>query len=166
MCKVRESWGSDRHKKAPLLARVPAGCLKRSSILLTRDIEFLATCDKEQGSKNGRGYVIAHEPSLFSDAGYILNDGGSIVQAANGRRFYAVSITEKTPLWLKLTAQGPPAHAEAPVEDTSVTRLIRALDRLLAYQPAIRIIDPVRDYFQAMGQIEGGPPEYADLAKA
>jgi acetylornithine deacetylase/succinyl-diaminopimelate desuccinylase-like protein len=24
----------------------------------------------------------------------------------------------------------------------------------------------VRDYFQAMGQIEGGPPEYADLAKA
>jgi len=140
--------------------------LKRSGILLNRDIVFLATADEEQGGKNGAGWVIAHEPSLFSDAGYLLNDGGSIVQAANGRRFYAVSITEKTPLWLKLTAQGPPAHAEAPVEDTSVTRLIRALDRLLAYQPAIRIIDPVRDYFQAMGQIEGGPPEYADLAKA
>jgi acetylornithine deacetylase/succinyl-diaminopimelate desuccinylase-like protein len=44
--------------------------------------------------------------------------------------------------------------------------LIRALDRLLAYQPPIRIIDPVRDYFQAVGQLAGGPPEYGDLAKA
>lgn len=140
--------------------------LKRSGILLNRDIVFLATGDEEQGGKNGAGWVIAHEANLFSDAGYFLNQGGSILHTANGRRFYAVSITEKTPLWLKLTAQGPPAHTEAPPDDTSVIRLIRALDRLLAYQPAIRIIDPVRDYFQAMGQLEGGPAEYGDLAKA
>lgn len=140
--------------------------LKRSGILLNRDIVFLATCDEEQGGKIGAGWVVTHEANLFSDAGYLLNEGGSISQAANGRRFYAVSITEKTPLWLKLTAQGPPAQAASPPEDTAVTRLIRALDRLLSYQPAIRIIDPVRDYFQAIGQLEGGPAEYGDLAKA
>ena len=140
--------------------------LKRSGILLNRDIVFLAIGDEEQGGKNGAEWVTKHEANLFSDAGYFLNQGGSIMQAMNGRRFYAVSITEKTPLWLRLTAQGPPAHAEAPPEDTSVTRLIRALDRLLAYQPAIRIIDPVRDYFQAIGQLEDGPAEYGDLAKA
>ena len=140
--------------------------LKRSGILLDRDIVFLATCDEEQGGKNGADWVVTHEANLFSDAGYLLNEGGWISQAANGRRFYAVSITEKTPLWLKLTAQGPPAQVAAPPEDTSVTRLIRALDRLLAYQPPIRIIDPVRDYFQAIGQLEGGPAEYANLAKA
>jgi acetylornithine deacetylase/succinyl-diaminopimelate desuccinylase-like protein len=140
--------------------------VKRSGILLNHDIVFLATADGEQGGKNGAGWVIAHQANLFSDAGYFLNEGGSILHAANGRRFYAVSITEKTPLWLKLTAQGPAAHAEAPPEDTSVARLIRALDRLLAYQPAIRVIDPVRDYFQAIGQLEGGPAEYGDLAKA
>ncbi|MBV8358934.1 MAG: M20/M25/M40 family metallo-hydrolase [Deltaproteobacteria bacterium] len=140
--------------------------LKRSGILLNRDIVFLATGDEEQGGKNGAQWVITHEANLFSDAGYFLNQGGSIMQAANGRRLYAVSITEKTPLWLRLTAQGPPAYTEAPPEDTSVTRLIRALDRLIAYQPAIRVIDPVRDYFQAMGQLEGGPAEYGDLATA
>jgi acetylornithine deacetylase/succinyl-diaminopimelate desuccinylase-like protein len=140
--------------------------IKRSGLLLNRDIVFLATDDKEQGGKNGAGWVIAHQANLFSDAGYFLNEGGSILQSPNGRRFYAVSITEKTPLWLKLTAQGPPAHVETPPEDTSVTRLIRALDRLLAYQSTIRITDPVRDYFQAMGQLEGGPAEYGDLAKA
>jgi acetylornithine deacetylase/succinyl-diaminopimelate desuccinylase-like protein len=140
--------------------------LKRSGVLLNRDIVFLATCDKEQGGKNGAGWVIAHQPNLLRDAGYLLNQGGSISHAANGERFYAVSITEKVPLWLKLTSQGPPAHPSAPPEETAVTRLIRALDRLLAYQPPIRIIDPVRDYFQAIGQLAGGPPEYGDLAKA
>jgi acetylornithine deacetylase/succinyl-diaminopimelate desuccinylase-like protein len=140
--------------------------LKRSGILLNRDIVFLATCDEEQGGKNGAGWVVTHQANLFSDAGYLLNEGGSISQAANGRRFYTVSITEKTPLWLKLTAQGPPGQAAVPPEDTAVTRLIRALDRLLAYQPAIKIIDPVRDYFRAVGQLEGGPTEYGDLAKA
>jgi acetylornithine deacetylase/succinyl-diaminopimelate desuccinylase-like protein len=140
--------------------------VKRSGILLDRDILFLATGDEKQGGKNGAGWVITHEANLFSDAGYFLNEGGSIMQVANGRRFYAVSVTEKTPLWLKLTAQGPPAPAEAPPEDTAATRLIRALDRLLAYQPPIKIIDPVRDYFQAIGQLEGGPVEYGDLAKA
>jgi acetylornithine deacetylase/succinyl-diaminopimelate desuccinylase-like protein len=140
--------------------------VKRSGLLLNRDIVFLATGDEEQGGKNGAQWVLTHQASLFSDAGYFLGPGGWILPAANGRRFYAVSITEKPPLWLKVTAQGPPAQTEAPPEDTSVTRLIRALDRLIAYQPAIRIIDPVRDYFQAIGQLEGGPAEYGDLAKA
>jgi acetylornithine deacetylase/succinyl-diaminopimelate desuccinylase-like protein len=140
--------------------------LKRSGVLLDRDIVFLATGDEEQGGKSGAQWVLAHEPNLLSDAGYFLNEGGLILQATNGRRFYVVSITEKTPLWLKLTAQGPAAQAQAPPEDTSVTRLIRALDRMLAYQPEIRIIDPVRDYFQAIGQLDGGPAEYANLAKA
>jgi acetylornithine deacetylase/succinyl-diaminopimelate desuccinylase-like protein len=142
--------------------------VKRSGILLNRDIVFLATCDEEQGGKNGAGWVVNHESTLnlFSDAGYLLSEGGWISQATNGRRFFAVSITEKTPLWLRLTAHAPSAPTTAPPEETSVTRLIRALDRLLAYQPAIRVIDPVRDYFQAIGQLEGGPPEYGDLAKA
>jgi acetylornithine deacetylase/succinyl-diaminopimelate desuccinylase-like protein len=140
--------------------------VKRSGILLDRDVVFLATGDEELGGKNGAGWVVTHEANLFSDAGYFLNEGGSIKQAANGRRLYAVSVMEKTPLWLKLTMQGPPARAAAPPEDTAATRLIRALDRLLAYQPTIRIIDPVRDYFQALGQLEGGPVEYGDIAKA
>ncbi|MBV8771644.1 MAG: M20/M25/M40 family metallo-hydrolase [Deltaproteobacteria bacterium] len=140
--------------------------LKRSGILLDRDIIFLATADEEQGGKNGAGWVVAHQANLFKDAGYLLNVDGSIQQAASGRRFYVVSVTEKTPLWIKLTFQGLAANVAAPPEDTSVTRLIRALDRLLAYQPPIRVIDPVRDYFQAIGQLEGGPSEYADLAKS
>src|SRR5215469_4709996 len=72
--------------------------LKRSGVLLNRDIVFLATCDEEQGGKNGAGWVMNHQANLLSDAGYLLNEGGSISHAANGQRFYEVSITEKVPL--------------------------------------------------------------------
>jgi acetylornithine deacetylase/succinyl-diaminopimelate desuccinylase-like protein len=140
--------------------------IKRSGALLNRDVLFLATCDEEQGGRNGAGWMVQHEAKLFSDAGYLLNEGGEISALPNGRRFYAVSVTEKTPLWLKLTAEASSRDAATPAEDTSLTRLIRALDRLLEYHPPIRIIDPVREYYQAMAQLGGGPPEYGDVTKA
>src|SRR5438128_1182146 len=118
--------------------------LLRAGILLNRDVLFIATGDEESGGKNGAGWFVDHEADVFADAGYLINEGGGIVVRPNGRRFYAVSVTEKTPLWLKLTATGTEGHAAVPPEETSVTRLVRALDRLVAYHASIRIIDPVR----------------------
>jgi len=140
--------------------------VKRSGRLLNRDIVFLATCDQEQGGKSGAAWVIKSEPRLLSDAGYAVGEGGTISMLPNGRRFYAVSVTEKTPLWLKLTAQAGAGRTATPSEDTAVIRLIRALDRLLDYHPPVRILTPVRDYYRALAQLGGGPPEYNDLPKA
>ncbi|HBF62671.1 MAG TPA: peptidase M20, partial [Gammaproteobacteria bacterium] len=46
-----------------------------------------------------------NRPELFSDVGYVLNEGGS------GRVFgdqiaVLVEVTQKVPLWLRLTATG------------------------------------------------------------
>jgi len=90
--------GALNGKGAGVIELMAMLAVKRSGMLLDRDIVFLATDDEEQGGKNGAGWVMAHQAKLFSDAGYFLNEGGSILQAANGRRFYAVSVTEKTPL--------------------------------------------------------------------
>lgn len=140
--------------------------IKRAGILLDRDVLFLATADEEEGGKNGAGWIVDHEADIFTDAGYVLNEGGAIVARPNGKKMYAVSITEKTPLWLKLTAQGPPGHAAVPPAQTAVTRLIRALNRVIAYRSPIRIIDQVRDYFRAIAKIDGGPPELLNLRTA
>jgi acetylornithine deacetylase/succinyl-diaminopimelate desuccinylase-like protein len=140
--------------------------IKRAGILLDRDVLFLATADEEEGGKNGAGWIVEHEADVFTDAGYVLNEGGAIVTRPNGRKIYAVSVTEKTPLWLKLTAQGPPGHAAVPPPQTAVTRLIRALSRVIAYRSPIRIIDPVRDYFRAIARIDGGPPKLLNLRTA
>jgi acetylornithine deacetylase/succinyl-diaminopimelate desuccinylase-like protein len=140
--------------------------LKRSGVLLNRDVIFLATGDEEEGGKNGAGWMVDHEANVYADAGYLLNEGGGIMSRPNGRKYYAVSTSEKTPLWLRLTATGDAGHAAVPPDNTAVTRLIAALNRVVAYRAPIRIISPVRDYFRAIAQLDGGPPEFSNLAVA
>ena len=140
--------------------------LKRAGVLLNRDVIFLATGDEEEGGKIGAGWMVEHEADVYADAGYLLNEGGGIMSRPNGRKYYAVSITEKTPLWLRLTATGEAGHAAVPPDHTAVTRLVGALDRIAAYRAPIRVLEPVRDYFRAMVQLDGGPPEFSNLAVA
>jgi acetylornithine deacetylase/succinyl-diaminopimelate desuccinylase-like protein len=141
--------------------------IKRSGILLNRDVLFVATGDEEEGGKNGAGWFVDHEASVFSDAGYLLNEGGGIHPLSqNKRKVYVVSVTEKTPLWLKLTASGPAGHASDPPAETAVTRLIRALDKLSDYKTPIHVIGPVQDYYHSVALLEHGPREQLDLAKA
>jgi acetylornithine deacetylase/succinyl-diaminopimelate desuccinylase-like protein len=140
--------------------------LRRAGILLDRDVIFLATGDEEEGGKFGAGWMVNHEADIYADAGYLLNEGGGIMSRPNGHKYFAVSISEKTPLWLRLTATGEAGHAAVPATKTAVTRLIAALDKIIAYRPPIRVLDSVRDYFRAMGQLDGGPPQFANLTAA
>jgi acetylornithine deacetylase/succinyl-diaminopimelate desuccinylase-like protein len=140
--------------------------LKRAGVLLNRDVIFLATGDEEEGGKMGAGWMVDHEADIYADAGYLLNEGGGIMSRPNGRKYFAVSITEKTPLWLRLTAAGEAGHAAVPPGKTAVTRLVAALSNIVAYQPSIRVLDSVRDYFRVMGQLDGGPPQFSNLAAA
>ena len=137
--------------------------IKRAGILLDRDIIFVATGDEEVGGENGAGWFADHEHEVFSDAGFLLNEGGGIQDLKDGKKFYAVSVTEKTPLWLRLTATGAAGHASAPPADTAVTKLVRALQKLIDYQTPIRVLTPVQDVYHTIGELEHGPKEYLDL---
>ena len=141
--------------------------IKRAGILLNRDVVFIATGDEEEGGKNGAGWFVDHAASVFSDAGYLLNEGGGIHPLAdNKRKVYVVSVTEKTPLWLRLTANGQAGHASDPPEETAVTRLVRALDKLSEYKTPIHVIGPVQDYYHSIAQLDHGPKDQLDLAAA
>ena len=153
-------------KGPAVIALMAMLAIKRAGVLLDRDIIFIGTGDAETGGRNGAGWMVEHEADVFADAGYLLNEGGNISVLANGRRYYGVSITEKTPLWLRLTAQGAAARSTVPPAETAVTHLVAALSRVIAYRPQIRIIDPVRDYFKALGQLEEGPRQLLDLPLA
>jgi acetylornithine deacetylase/succinyl-diaminopimelate desuccinylase-like protein len=140
--------------------------IKRAGLLLNRDIIFIATGDEEEGGRNGAGWMVENEADVFADAGSLINEGGGIMTRPNGRRYYAVSITEKTPLWIRLTASGTAGHAAAPPDQTAVTGLVQALDRVIGWRSQIHLIDPVRDYFKAIGELDGGPPELLDLGQS
>src|SRR5271156_4439198 len=125
--------------------------IKRAGILLNRDVLFVATGDEEEGGKNGAGWFVDHESTVFSDAGYLLNEGGGIhALSDNKRNVYVVSVTEKTPLWIRLTASGPAGHASKPPAETAVTRMVRALDKLSEYKTPIHVIGPVQDYYHSI----------------
>jgi acetylornithine deacetylase/succinyl-diaminopimelate desuccinylase-like protein len=168
MIKDGELWGRGAiDDKGPGVIELMAMlAIKRAGILLDRDVLFLATGDEEEGGRVGAGWMVEHETDVFADAGYVINEGGRIQTLRNGRKYYAVSVTEKTPLWLRLTASGSEGHAAVPPEETAVTHLVRALDRLIAYRSPIRLIDPVRDYFKALAELDGGPPEFLNLRNA
>lgn len=141
--------------------------IKRASILLDRDVLFVATGDEEEGGKNGAQWFVDHEANVFADSGYLINEGGGIrTLSDNKRRVYVVSVTEKTPLWLKLTASGPAGHASDPPAETALTHLVRALDKLSEYKTPIRVIGPVADYYRTMAELDHGPKQFLDLAAA
>jgi len=138
--------------------------IKRAGILLNRDVIFIATGDEEEGGRNGAGWFVEHEKQVFADAGFLLNEGGGIAQTPSHHRYYAVSVAEKTPMWFRLTAQGPSGHAAVPPDETAVTHLTAALSKLIAYRPPVKVIDTVRDYFHAVGKLDKGPNEFKNLA--
>jgi acetylornithine deacetylase/succinyl-diaminopimelate desuccinylase-like protein len=139
--------------------------IKRAGRLLDRDVIFLATGDEETGGRYGAAWMVEHEPGVFADAAYLLNEGGSIMTRPNGRRYYSVAVTEKTPLWIRLTATGVEGEGATPPAETAVTHLVAGLERIIGYRAQMRVIDPVRDYYRALAELDGGPAALHDLGR-
>ena len=119
--------------------------LKRERLKLERDVIFLATADEEVGG-SGTDWMIAHHRDRLQDAEYLLTEGGENL-TENGRvKYVAVDTAEKSPFWLHVVAHGRPGHASRPVEDSAPNRLVRALTRILNYDPPLRVLPVVQEY--------------------
>jgi len=81
----------------------------------------------------------------------VLNEGGT-GSVDGDRQQFGIEITQKVPLWLRLVATGNPGHGSTPQVSTSVTRLLRSLERLRTYELAPRIIPSVDAYFKGLAQ--------------
>ena len=129
--------------------------LHDSGLPRNRDVWFIATADEEAGGFFGAGWLIEAHPEVFNDVGYVLNEGGS------GRIFgdttvVMVEVTQKVPLWLRLTAKGRPGHGSAPLVETSVTRMVRALKRISETEFPVRVLPPVADMFEGIAPFQKG----------
>jgi len=161
--------GALDNKGAGVFQLLTLVALKRQNAHLKRDIVFLGTADEEAGGRLGAGFLLEKHPELFSDVGLVFNEGGGIRVGEDGRgRLYSVRVTEKVPLWLKLTAIGTPGHAASPSSDQAVLRLIGALHRVASHQSPIRVIPQVQQFYRDTAAT--APFElrqkYLDLSKA
>jgi acetylornithine deacetylase/succinyl-diaminopimelate desuccinylase-like protein len=110
--------------------------LKRSSAPRNRDLLLLATADEESGGIAGARWMIANHWGEMNPE-FVFDEGGFGARdllAADGRLVFAVSVAEKRPLWLKLSATGTAAHASQPLPDNAVERLDAALARILEWR--------------------------------
>src|SRR5258706_3131657 len=161
--------GSLDDKGAAIMELAAMLALKRQNISLRGDLIFLGTADEEAGGALGAGYVLNKHFELFEDVGLVFNEGGGIRVDETGRaRLYNVSVAEKTPLWLKLTASGTPGHGSTPSGNMAVNKLITALSRVMSYQTPIRVVPEVQQYYAdtAMNEAPERRERYMDLRKA
>ena len=109
--------------------------LKRRGVRLRRPLKFLAVADEEAGSAYGAEWLAAHHPEVL-DGEFVINEGGYGAETFLGveRPLFGISMAEKSPLWLTLTATGRPGHGSMPHDDNVLDRVVRAMQRIQSWQ--------------------------------
>lgn len=142
--------------------------LKRLNIPLKRDVILLAVADEEAGGTGARSIVENH-PDLIRGAEFLLNEG-DVAYVKDGKlQQYGVDVMEKAALWLRITAKGPTGHGSIPLENSSVNRLLKALDRLRAWETPISVPSAVAQGYRIRAARQSDPVlkvAYANLERS
>lgn len=161
-------WGRGSVDMKPLgIANLEAFLLlHRHHVPLRRDIIFLATADEETMKKYGPAWVVKNHPEWIAGAGFLLTEGaGSIVDDSGKPSYFGIGIAEKGPARMKLTAKGRAGHGSIPNPDSSVNRLVAALERLRTYRPPLQVTPAVEYAFRTRAPYEPEPwrSRFADI---
>ncbi len=125
--------------------------IKRLNVSLKRDLILLAVADEEAGG-TGAASIVEKYPELIRGAEFLLNEG-DVVYVKNGKVLqYGVDVMEKAALWLRITAKGPTGHGSIPLANSSVERLLRALERLRRWETPIRVSHAVAQSYRMRAQ--------------
>jgi len=141
--------------------------LHRMGKPLNRDVMFMATADEEAGGFFGAGWLAENRKDLFDGYGLLLNEGGG-GQIRDGKLAFGIEVTQKVPLWLRLTATGKEGHGSTPHAESAVTRLVQALSRIHEHQMPPKISPAVDAYFKAMAPNMDSPwrEAFGDISAA
>jgi len=160
--------GAQDMKDEGLAQLVVMVMLKREKVALDRDVIFLAVADDEEVDDTGTDWFIEHQRDLLGNAEFLINEGGENLLENGKVKYVGVDVGEKTTYWMHVVAHGRPGHGSRPIADSAPNRLVRALNRILAYQTPLRVLPVVDEFLRDMAPYE--PPEraaqYRDIKKA
>jgi acetylornithine deacetylase/succinyl-diaminopimelate desuccinylase-like protein len=159
---IKDGWlwgrGAQDMKDEGLAQLVVMVMLKREKVELERDVIFLAVAD-EEAEGTGTDWFIAHQRDLLENAAFLINEGGENLLENGKVKYVGVDVGEKTTFWLHVVARGRPGHASRPIPDSAPNRLVRALNRILAYRTPLKVLPVVEEFLREMAPYE--PPEQA-----
>jgi len=142
--------------------------IKRLNVPLKRDLILLAVADEEAGG-TGATSIIEKHPELISGAEFLLNEGDVVYVKDGKEQQYGVDVMEKAALWLRIIAKGPAGHGSIPLANSSVDRLLRALERLRRWETPIQVSSAVAEGYRMKAQQQADPVlrnAYANLERA
>ena len=141
--------------------------LHRQGKKLNRDVIFIGAADEESGGNFGVGWLVENHPEIFEGAGLLLNEGGSGYKS-NDSIVFSVEITQKVPVWLRLTAIDTPGHGSSPRSTSSVSRVVKALNIIWNNPFPPRIIPEVEKVFieRSGGLDEPYSSEYRNIKES
>ena len=141
--------------------------LHRQGKKLNRDVIFIGAADEESGGNFGVGWLVENHPEIFEGAGLLLNEGGSGYKS-NDSIVFSVEITQKVPVWLRLTAIDTPGHGSSPRSTSSVSRIVKALNNIWENPFPPRIIPEVEKVFieRSGGLDEPYSSEYRNIKES
>lgn len=135
-------WGRGAldNKAHGIMALMTLLILKRQHVRLRRGIEMMVNSDEEVGGELGAQWMVQEHWGAI-DPAVALNEGGEGTPNWLGSRgiTFKVAVAEKRAMWLRLIAHGRAGHGSEPNDHNPNLILIRALARLLATQPPIRL---------------------------
>jgi len=159
--------GAQDMKDEGLAQLVVMVMLKREKVELDRDVIFLAVAD-EEAEGTGTDWFIEHQRDLLGNAQFLINEGGENLLENGKVKYVGVDVGEKTTYWLHVVAHGRPGHGSRPNADSAPNRLVRALDRILAYRTPFRVLPVVDEFLRDMAPYEppGRAASYRNVKKA
>jgi acetylornithine deacetylase/succinyl-diaminopimelate desuccinylase-like protein len=145
--------------------------LKRTGAKLKRDVIFLGVGDEEGGGKHGCEDLLANRSELFTNVGFVLNEGGGNETIVDKVSFWGIEVDQKVPLWLRVVSRGEAGHGAVPPDSGGTTvQLLEALAEVQKIERPYRLTPSVDRYFDALalkkpgskGEILRDPTDYFD----
>jgi acetylornithine deacetylase/succinyl-diaminopimelate desuccinylase-like protein len=126
--------------------------IKRSGMVLNRDIVFIANADEESDGMGARVFTERHKDKL-ADVEFLVTEGEG-TRVENGKvEWFALGVAEKRPYWMTLTVNGVPSHGSIPTKANPVPKLARAVVRAADWQTEVRLLPSVDRFFKAQATL-------------
>ena len=123
---------------------------------LERDVIFLAVADEETGGAEGAAWLTASHSELFAGVEAVFNEGGSNRVLNDRLIWWGIEVTQKRPLWLRVTAHGRGGHGSGLNVMSATHQLITGLARLVERPLRYRVTDAARLFLGSLAEVEGG----------
>ena len=133
--------------------------LERTGVALDRDVIFLAEAGEEGTPKFGIDYMVDEHWDAI-EAEYCLAEGGGAVARDGKVRYVEIATTEKFAMRTRLVARGTAGHGSIPRVDNAIGTLARALARITAWEPPMRLNATTQAYFERLASISDPETAY------